>query len=94
MGWLRALAGDADLKRMPWYLLLGAMGLCAVGVAFVWSAASQELAQKQLFFGVVGCFVFIAVAFFDYRHLAGATLPLYLLGLSPCWACSRRWARR
>jgi rod shape determining protein RodA len=78
---LRSLAGDADLKRMPWYLLLGALALCAVGVAFVWSAASPELARKQLLFGVVGCAVFVAIAFFDYRHLAGATLPLYLLGL-------------
>ena len=81
MGLGKSLAGDADLKRMPWYLLLGAMALCAVGVAFVWSAASPELAQKQLFFGAVGCAIFAAVAFFDYRHLAGATLPLYLLSL-------------
>ncbi len=73
--------GDVDLRRMPWYLLLGALVLCAVGVAFIWSSASAGLARKQVVFAAVGCVAFVVVALFDYRRLAGATLPLYVLGL-------------
>jgi rod shape determining protein RodA len=79
---LRSLAGDVNLRRTPWYLLLGAMALCAVGAAFVWSAAGPELARKHLMFGAVGCVAFVAAALFDYRRLAGVTMPLYVLGLA------------
>jgi rod shape determining protein RodA len=81
MRWLRSLVGDVDLRRMPWYLPLIALGLTAVGVAFIWSSASYGLARKHALFGVLGCAAFLAVALFDYRRLAGATLPLYLLGV-------------
>jgi len=66
---------------MPWFLPVAALGFCAVGAAFIWSSASFGLARKHAVFAAAGCVAFLGVSLFDYRRLAGATLPLYLLGL-------------
>lgn len=78
---LRALIGDLSPRHFPWYLVPPVMGLCAVGVAFIWSSHSYGYARKHLIFTGIGVAVFAGMAVFDYRRLAGITLPLYLLGL-------------
>jgi len=78
---LKAAVGRVGWRRVPWPLLVGGLILTGIGAAFVWSAASRTLAQKHMIFGAFGCGVFCLLALFDYRHLAGVTLPIYLLGL-------------
>ncbi len=75
------MVGDVNLRRAPWYLLLAALALTGVGALFIWSANSASFASKHLIFAAIGCVAFVAVALFDYRRLAGATLPLYVVGL-------------
>lgn len=79
---IRAAIGRVSLKRMPWYLPLAAVALTGIGAAFIWSSHSSSLAAKQLIFAGVGCAVFLGVSLFDYRHLTGAALPLYAVGLA------------
>ncbi len=78
---LQVLTGRIRWRRMPWLLPLGAVMLTALGAAFIWSSHSQGHAIKHLVFAGLGCAVFGMVALVDYRHFAGITLPLYLLGL-------------
>jgi rod shape determining protein RodA len=81
MSFLGSTVGRVDARRMPWLLLLGAMALTAVGVAFIWSSHPGAEARKQLVFAAIGLAAFAAMALVDYRHLAGAAIPLYVLGL-------------
>lgn len=78
---LRSLTGRPQWRRLPWALLVLALLLTGVGAAFIWSAHSRTYALKHLVFAGIGCAVFAVVAAFDYRHLRGIALPLYLLGL-------------
>lgn len=78
---VRAVTGSIRWRRMPWPLPIGALILTGLGAAFIWSSHSQTFATKHLVFGGLGCIVFFVVAVVDYRHAAGVTLPLYLLGL-------------
>jgi len=78
---MRAVRGSIRWRRMPWPLPLGALMLTVLGAAFIWSSHSQAFAVKHLAFGGLGCIMFCVVAVVDYRHAAGITLPLYILGL-------------
>ncbi len=98
---IKAYAGRVFWRKMPWPLLPAAVLLTLVGVAFIYSSASRSLALKHLAFGGLGVVVFFGLALFDYRRLAGVTLPLYLLailGLLGLWTPlgvtvnnARRW---
>lgn len=78
---LRPFAGPVRWRAMPWPLLLGALVLSVIGAGFIWSSASRALATRHLIFAGLGCIVFLAASIFDYRYLAGASFPLYLVGL-------------
>ena len=69
------------MGRMPWHLLLGALALTGIGVAFVWSAGSARMAARHAVFAAIGLLAFTTVALFDYRHLTLLAGPLYVAGL-------------
>ncbi len=81
MNRLRKLTGQLAWRRLPWYLPVVALGMCAIGAAFIWSSHSLLYARKHIVFSGAGLIAFLTVAVFDYRRLSGITLPLYCLGL-------------
>jgi len=82
MGVVQTVSGRAFLRDMPWHLLLGAAVLSVIGAAFIRSSHSALFAEKHLLFAAIGCTVFLAVAFLDYRHLASVAPLLYGAGLA------------
>jgi len=81
MGIAGRLIGEIELRRMPWAVFAVAVLLALVGALFITSAASFSLARKHLIFTGMGICVFFCAALFDYRHLAGVSVVLYLVGL-------------
>ncbi len=79
---IRSLVGRPDLRRFPWLLLIGALVLSGVGVAFIRSSHSAGLAMKHLAFTGIGLGAFALIGLVDYRRLAGLALPLYVAGLA------------
>jgi rod shape determining protein RodA len=78
----RGAMGSVAPRRLPWHLPLLALGLVAVGSAFITSAHSAALAHRHLVFAAMGCVGFAAISLLDYRRVAGSSLPLYLAGVA------------
>lgn len=69
-------------RRMPWALLGAGVTLGLVGALFILSARPQQTFYvRHLQFLALGAVAFVAVAVFDYRHLAGLSTVLYAIGL-------------
>ena len=79
---LRKAIGRPELSRLPWTMLAVSLALVGVGALFITSAQSLYMCEKQLIFAGLGVVAFFCTALFEYRHLRGLTLPLYLLGLA------------
>jgi rod shape determining protein RodA len=78
---LRSAVGRFHLKRMPWHLLLGALGFAAVGAAFIRSAHSADLASKHLVFAAAGACAFLVLSVLDYRKVCSFAVPFYAFGI-------------
>jgi len=97
---LRNLASGFSPRRMPWALLAAAVMLALIGVLFIRSAQpNPSFARRQLQFLGLGIVAFLAVAVFDYRHLASFSTVLYAAGLAalsmlPFLGVDRNYARR
>ncbi len=76
------------LKRMDWSMLLAAVLLLGIGVAFIYSAgqaqsaAYQRLYLKQMIWAGMGIVCFLGFACLDYHRLYHRAWWLYLLGLA------------
>ena len=81
MRFILSLVGRFNLKRMPWVLLGAAVLLALIGALFITSAQSASFAKRHLLFMLIGIVAFLCVALFDYRHLAGLSVPLYAAGM-------------
>ncbi|NLW51059.1 MAG: rod shape-determining protein RodA [Candidatus Brocadiaceae bacterium] len=80
-GIIRTAVGRAAISRMPWHLLLAAVALTFVGVAFIYSAASLGMALRHMVFAGLGLVAFVVFSLLDYRHLRGLAPVLYAAGV-------------
>jgi len=79
---IQRAVGQIELRRMPWALVVVALALTCVGALFITSAHSYTLGVKHLVFSGVGLVAFLCMTLFDYRHFAGVSLHLYILGVA------------
>jgi rod shape determining protein RodA len=74
------------LFRFDWLLLLCAFTLMAVGLIVIYGIGISRpetdlfLFQKHAAAAVIGGIIIIALGFFDYRHLRGLAIPVYIFG--------------
>ena len=99
MRFVHAIIGRVDLRRTPWVLLAAAVLLSLIGALFIASAESVAYARRHVMFLAAGVIVLSCVALFNYRHLAGLSVPLYaggllLLALLPIFGVTVRRATR
>lgn len=79
---IQTLTGPFEIRRMPWVLICGMLLLISLGAMVITSAASRYMGYKHLCFAAIGLGIFVTISVFDYRHLPGLSLWLYLLGLA------------
>lgn len=79
---IRRAVGQIEIRRMPWALIVVSVALTFIGALFITSAHSYGLGIKHLVFTGIGLVAFLFMSLFDYRHFAGSSLHLYVLGVA------------
>lgn len=71
-------------KKIDWILILVIFLIFSLGLFSVYSASQSPQGlkinfQKQLFFGLIGFFLILAIGFFDYRFFKNFSQPIVIL---------------
>ncbi|MBN1916330.1 MAG: rod shape-determining protein RodA [Verrucomicrobia bacterium] len=87
------------LRQLDWLLVVAMVLVIAAGLVVISSAASTDVAKKQAVFAIMGLFVFVFFACFDYHWFRKASVWIYPLALAALVAVlfigggrgARRW---